>query len=95
MLLISLGDRGAAAVLSHCDRSAALAAAYQAIRDFDLAPNPAGSVATAVNVTASAGVASMRVVPKNFEPAKLIEAAERCLNAARMCGISTVKSIEV
>jgi hypothetical protein len=34
-------------------------------------------------------------VPKNFDPLRLIESAERCLSAARACGISAVKSIEV
>lgn len=92
--LVSLAD-GAAAVLGNCDRSAALAAAHHAIRELSAPAGPGPSLATAVGVAYSAGVATMSVVPKNFDPAKLIEAAERCLNAARTCGISTVKSIEV
>jgi hypothetical protein len=45
--------------------------------------------------TVSVGVATASVVPRNFDPLRLIECAERCLSAARACGISTVKSIEV
>jgi HD-like signal output (HDOD) protein len=93
--LLSLADHGAAAVLSSCDRRSALAAAHQAIRELSATSGAAHGITTTVGVTFSAGVATMSVVPKNFEPAKLIEAAERCLNAARLCGISTVKSIEV
>ena len=45
--------------------------------------------------TLSIGVATASVVPKNFDPVRMIESAARCLSAARACGISTVKSIEV
>jgi hypothetical protein len=50
-----------------------------------------GSVAS----TMSVGVATASVVPKNFDPGRMIERAARCLSAARLCGISAVKSIEV
>jgi HD-like signal output (HDOD) protein/GGDEF domain-containing protein len=93
--LVSLGERRAAAVLCNCDRSAALAAANNAIREQGVRTLPARGPATAAGITFSAGVASMSVVPKNFDPARLIESAERCLNAARACGMSAVKSIEV
>jgi hypothetical protein len=46
-------------------------------------------------MTLGAGVATVSAVPKNFDPTSLLVAAERCLSAARTCGISTVKSIEV
>jgi hypothetical protein len=45
--------------------------------------------------TLSAGVATVAAVPKNFEPWKLVESAERCLYAARSCNASAVKSIEI
>jgi hypothetical protein len=72
-----------------------LAAANNAIREQGVRTLPARGPATAAGITFSAGVASMSVVPKNFDPARLIESAERCLNAARACGMSAVKSIEV
>ena len=43
----------------------------------------------------SAGVATVVAVPKNFDPWRLVESAERCLYAARSCNTNTVKSIEV
>ena len=46
-------------------------------------------------VTVSAGVATVAAVPKNFDPWRLVESAERCLYAARSCNTNTVKSIEV
>jgi HD-like signal output (HDOD) protein len=46
-------------------------------------------------VMVSAGVATVAAVPKNFDPWRLVESAERCLYAARSCNTNTVKSIEV
>ena len=43
----------------------------------------------------SAGVATIAAVPKNFDPWRLVESAERCLYAARSCNTSAVKSIEI
>jgi HD-like signal output (HDOD) protein len=41
------------------------------------------------------GIASMRYVPKSFEPSRLIEPAERCLRAAQQVSGTNVKSIDV
>ena len=43
----------------------------------------------------SAGVATVAAVPKNFDPWRLVESAERCLYAARSCNTNAVKSIEI
>jgi hypothetical protein len=48
-----------------------------------------------VATTISVGVATASVISRNFDPVHMVECAERCLSAARACGISTVKSIEV
>ena len=45
--------------------------------------------------TISAVVATFAAVPKNFDPWRLVESAERCLYAARSCNTNTVKSIEI
>ena len=45
--------------------------------------------------TLSAGVATVAAVPKNFDPWRLVESAERCLYAARSCNTNAVKSIEI
>jgi hypothetical protein len=42
-----------------------------------------------------AGIASVGVVSRNFDAQRLIEAAERCLDAARQGGPASVKSIEL
>ena len=42
-----------------------------------------------------AGVAAVELAPKGFDSSRLIEAAQRCLDAAQTTGVPTVKSIEV
>ena len=56
-----------------------------------LNPAPWQAWATELKV----GIATLMVVPKGFEPQRLLTAAEGCLNAARASGGSLVKSIEV
>ncbi|MCI0331921.1 MAG: HDOD domain-containing protein [Planctomycetes bacterium] len=93
--MISLSDRRTAAIISNCERRAALAVAQNAIAEFAgiLAhqSEPDGDAPA----TLSIGVATASVVPKNFDPTRMIERAARCLSAARACGTSAVKSIEV
>jgi HD-like signal output (HDOD) protein len=93
--LVSLGERRAAAVLSNCERTSAVAAAHLAIRQLDQTSDARAGCATATRITLSIGVATASIVPKNFDPENLIESAEGCLNAARASGMSAVKSIEV
>jgi hypothetical protein len=93
--LVSLSKHRTAAIISDCERRDALAAAQNAIAEVaKLAAahvEESGSHAT----TLSIGVATASVVSKNFDPIRMIESAARCLSAARACGISAVKSIEV
>ena len=46
-----------------------------------------------VEFTLSAGLATVEVLPRNFQPQQLIDAAQRCLNAAQLSGGDTLKSI--
>jgi len=46
-----------------------------------------------VDVTLSIGVATLEAAPKNYPAQELIDAAERCLSAARLSGGNTIKSI--
>lgn len=46
-------------------------------------------------VTISVGLASLAVPPKNFPPKDLVDAAQRCLNAAHVAGGDGVKSIDL
>jgi HD-like signal output (HDOD) protein len=93
--LVSLDGGRVAAILSNCERRAALSVANHAIAEL-------GKIAILGNLaefdpptTLCVGVATVSVVPRNFDAIRMIESASRCLSAARACGISTVKSIEV
>lgn len=93
--LVSVSSERLAVILCNCERRAAVGVAQDAISQLtqnDDLPE-AGSDRRSLNL--SVGVATACCVPKNFDPTVLLESAERCLSAARACGISTVKSIEV
>jgi HD-like signal output (HDOD) protein len=92
--LAPLSDERTAAILSNCERQAAVDVAHNLI----VAVGKQGGWLRSrdpLATTVSIGVATASVVPRNFDPMRMIECAERCLSAARACGISTVKSIEV
>jgi GGDEF domain-containing protein len=92
--VISLDDERTAVILTNCERQAAVAMAHN-VADALGSPEAARGSSREPDTTLSIGVATASVVPKNFDPSRLIESAERCLSAARACGISAVKSIEV
>jgi GGDEF domain-containing protein len=93
--LVSLGNERTAAILSNCERRAALSMANHAITELSKSTRHDLREESDLATTLSIGVATMSVVPRNFDPHRLIDSATRCLSAARACGISTVKSIEV
>ena len=97
--LMSITASQLAAVLPHCERRQAIALANEVLSQFveiPLGSTPKQDVPQVVStVTASAGVATVAAIPKNFDPWRLVESAERCLYAARSCNTNTVKSIEM
>jgi hypothetical protein len=93
--LVSLPERRTAAIISDCERRAALAVAKNAIAELTKLVGPESEPDGIVATTFSIGVATASVVPKNFDPLAMIDSAARCMSAARACGISAVKSIEV
>ena len=93
--LMSLGKERTAAILSNCERPAAVALAQSAIAALGRQSTSGAKTVCEVATTVSIGLATASVVPRNFDPVRLIERADRCLSAARACGISAVKSIEV
>jgi hypothetical protein len=93
--LLWLSDQRTAAIISNCERRAALAVAHNAISELARLAGPGSQHQGELATTLSIGVATASVVPKNFDPAQMIDSAARCLSAARACGISAVKSIEV
>jgi HD-like signal output (HDOD) protein len=95
VMLMVVGAGRIAVILSDCERRAAVSVAHDAIAAFGKSATSGGGVLAEVAGSISVGVATAGVVPRNFDPLRLLESAERCLAAARTCGISTVKSIEV
>jgi HD-like signal output (HDOD) protein len=95
VMLMSLGGERTAAILSNCERRAAVTIAQNTISVLGKPTSVVGGTICELAATICVGVATAGVVPRNFDPVRLLESAERCLSAARTCGISTVKSIEV
>ena len=93
--LISVTSDRMAAILSNCERRVAVGVAQNAIAEMGQPDDGSLSRFYEPPITLSAGIATACCVPKNFDATNLLESAERCLSAARACGISTVKSIEV
>ena len=79
----------------NCDRRGALSVANQAIATINKGATHGVQENGDLATTLSIGVATASVVPRNFDATRVIDSAARCLSAARACGISTVKSIEV
>jgi len=89
---VPLGDNCFAFLLPAVDR---LAAASLARRLTDALANQADDEPQQWHVTFSVGIASIALPPKNFAPADMVEAAQRCLDAARRAGGNCTKGIEI
>jgi HD-like signal output (HDOD) protein len=83
-----------AAIVPDCERRAAVAVASDVIAQVSSLVERERQP-EAHSFSFSAGVATIAAVPKNFDPWRLVESAERCLYAARSCSSNTVKSIEI
>jgi HD-like signal output (HDOD) protein len=93
--LLSITAVQLAVVLPDCERRQAVALANE-VMNHVAGLVVANEVTPALHTaTLSAGVATVAAVPKNFDPWRLVESAERCLYAARSCNTNTVKSIEI
>jgi hypothetical protein len=92
--VVSLDEERTAVILANCERSAAVALAHN-IADALSSSSDTSDETSQLDTTLSIGVSTASVVPKNFDPLRLVESAQRCLSAARACGITAVKSIEV
>jgi hypothetical protein len=93
VVLVTLTNGSTAAILLDCERSFALSVAHHAIAELATDTDSGQEIEPAT--TLSIGVATVSAVPKNFDPIRMVESAARCLSAARACGTSAVKSIEV
>ena len=92
--IVPLAAGRVAAILANCERRTALSVAHKAIDEFGEQAAAAAAGEDELAAMLSIGVATVSVVPKNFDAARLVESAMRCLAAARAGGISAVKSME-
>lgn len=87
-----VSDSALALVLEDCPRSEAVRLARHVLT----AVKPwTGARFGGVELTLSAGLATLEFPPKNFPPDELIGGAQRCLGGAELSGGDTVKSIEL
>jgi HD-like signal output (HDOD) protein/GGDEF domain-containing protein len=84
-----------AAILPDCERRQAVSLANEVLVELGDRMVQEDSSPAVHTATVSAGVATVAAVPKNFDPWRLVESAERCLYAARSCNTNAVKSIEI
>jgi HD-like signal output (HDOD) protein/GGDEF domain-containing protein len=91
---VRLDDTHFGLLWSDCSRSEAISTlrnVQQALPDWQDACLPAD----ALRLTLSAGVATISLPSRNFPPAELVTAAERCLDGVVHSGGNSIKSIEL
>lgn len=88
-----VGEARYAILLPDCDRLQAVAVARNLVNH--LPDWLLEQMQLSVPITASAGVAALTMATRSFHPEDLVNAADRCLFAARSSGGGAVKSIDV
>lgn len=91
---VAAGDGVWAVLLVDCDRNQAVALASQIAATIQRLAQSRGDEAWS-NLSASIGVATVALPPRNFPAGTLVEKASRCLYAAQASGGNCVKSIEI
>ena len=94
MICLPHGEAGLALILPDCDRVQAVHLANQ-LMDRMRRLAAIGTRERRPTLSVNAGVATVALPPKNFPPADLLQAAERCRNGSRASGGGVVKSIEI
>ncbi len=82
-------------VLPTCDRQDAIDLAHTLIRNVEASLERLMEAGHPVQGVVSAGVASVTLPSKNFQPLDLLSTALRCLSAAKASETSVVKSLEI
>jgi HD-like signal output (HDOD) protein/GGDEF domain-containing protein len=85
------GEARFAVVLPRCDRDQAVDLGDELVHG----AQRGAWLAEPTPVTLSVGVATVPIVPRNFNGEQLVQAAERCLGTARLAGGNSLKSIGV
>jgi HD-like signal output (HDOD) protein len=88
---VPVGEATFGLIWEDCPRNEAVALVRQIVSEAKAAlPPPAGA---RIELTLSAGLATLEIPPRNFPPQQLIGAAQRCLSGAQLSGGDTLKSI--
>jgi GGDEF domain-containing protein len=87
------GEAQFALILSNCDRRAAVESAGELVRGVRRLGEKREGLTAKLSI--SVGVATLNLPPKNFPQFELIDAARRCLHAAKLSGGDCVKSIGI
>lgn len=88
-----LGEATFALLWESCPRKDAVETVRQILDNVKSWRMP-GSIGQELEISLSAGVATLALPPKNFPPQQLIDAAQRCLSGAQLSGGGTAKSFE-
>ncbi len=82
-------------VLPGCDRQEAVRMARGAIHTIETSLKRQDFLGRKGLIQVRVGIASAALPSKNFDALRLLQTADRCLAAARTCGTSCVKSLEI
>jgi len=88
-----VGEATFALLWENCPRSDAVETVRQVLQQVKTWRMP-GSIGQEIDISLSAGVATLALPPKNFPPQQLIDAVQRCLSGVQLSGGGAVKSIE-
>jgi HD-like signal output (HDOD) protein len=88
-----VGEATFALLWENCPRSDAVETVRQILNQVKTWRMP-GSIGQEIEISLSAGVATLALPPKNFPPQQLIDAVQRCLTGVQLSGGGAVKSIE-
>jgi HD-like signal output (HDOD) protein/GGDEF domain-containing protein len=91
--VVLAGEATLAVILAGCDRTEAVRAGNQLIREYH--DKAATGVDADLPTSLSVGLASISLPPKNFPAQDLIQGADRCLYGSRQAGGDSLKSIEI
>ncbi len=87
------GEATFALLWENCPRSDAVETVRQVLKQVKAWRMP-GPIGQDLEISLSAGVATLALPPKNFPAHQLIDAAQRCLSGVQLSGGNAVKSIE-
>jgi HD-like signal output (HDOD) protein/GGDEF domain-containing protein len=91
--VLQTGEATFALLWENCPRSDAVETVRQVLQQVKTWRMP-GPIVQDLEISLSAGVATLALPPKNFPAHQLVDAARRCLSGVQLSGGNAVKSIE-